>query len=136
MQDNARDEREVELRKKHAERLGCEVYQLPIRIERMIGFHATFGEDYDKEKIEGVLNVFEQFDIKNAKLFERHEDAFKDNEEHCCPPAARDEWISIYSELWISVHEILGEDDFKKEFDSTLEEAIEIGKFWASGSRG
>lgn len=124
MNDKERAERETRnyaLRKEHSERLGCDISTLPLRIERRLGFQASLGEDFDPEKIEKALKAFDLFDDENADLFTRFEGSFVN-----FPSEAIDEWKMIQRRLWTTVNDILGPEDFLKNFDEKVEDAIAI----------
>lgn len=106
---------------------------LPTETARKVHLQTRLGQDFDPQKIERVLACFAQFDEEMFTLAEKID--FGDCNS---PPNAEEsaEWTLITTTLWTSVNGILGAADFKKAYDTSLEEAIEIAKFWASGDKG
>lgn len=117
----AREAREKALRNKYSEKLGYDIYSLPLRTERMIGIQAALGEDFDQEKTEKVLKAFDGFDDENGDLFRRFGGEFVK-----FTPGAIDEWKMIQRRLWTTINDILGPEDFLKKFDENVEDAIAI----------
>jgi hypothetical protein len=121
--DNERHRTWNRLKEKAAKELGVTITYLPIEVERRIQIQSTLGEDFDPEKIERVLAIFNQFDIERLTFFQKQPTEFEFSD---LSPESKDVFKNIFSKCWTSIGEILGEDDFKKIYGESPADAAKM----------